>query len=203
MSTGSTRTEPLVDSDFDDAAQALGSGVSAAIIRAFAVVESGGKSGFGPEGRPVIAYEGHVFRKYTKRQFDKTHPMLSYPYKEKGGAEWKWNNKNQKTAWETLSEAMQLNHEAALLACSWGMFQVMGFNFKKCGYESVESFVAAMKAGERGQLDAFVGFCKNTQGVVDALRSLDYKKLATLYNGKDYGNYDRRIEKAYRKFGGR
>ena len=82
------------------------------------------------------------------------------------------------------------------------MFQVMGFNYQMCGYTNVKAFATAMKSGERGQLDAFVAFCKGTAGMVTALRDKQYATMATLYNGADYGDYDRRIEKAYKKHGG-
>ena len=192
----------LTAADFEAAAKSLGDDIDARLIRAFAEVESGGKSGFGPDGLPVIAYEGHIFRKLTGKKFDKDHPLLSYPYVTKAGPEWQANNKDQKTAWTTLNAAIALDEDAALQSCSWGMFQVMGFNFKKCGYSDVKAFVAAMKAGEKGQLEAFVGFCKNTSGMIAALRDKKFVAMATLYNGKDYGNYDRRIQKAYKKYGG-
>lgn len=193
---------PVGDASYAAAAASLGPGVQVAMIRAFAEVESGGKSGFGPSGLPIIAYEGHIFRKYTKAAFDKTNPMLSYPYRKKAGPEWQANNKNQDTAWKTLNAAMALNHEAALLACSWGMFQVMGFNYKTCGYPDVDAFVAAMKAGQQGQLDAFVGFCKATKGLSQAVAAKDFTKCALLYNGPDYGDYPVRIQKAFKKDGG-
>ncbi len=78
----------LTEANFAAAAEALKPGVQLATIRAFAEVESGGKSGFGPSGLPIIAYESHIFRKYTKGEYDKTHPLLSYPYKKKAGPEW-------------------------------------------------------------------------------------------------------------------
>ena len=59
-----------------------------------------------------------------------------------------------------------------------------------------------MKVGETGQLNAFVGFCKKTAGMVAAMRDKKYAQIASLYNGKDYGDYDKRIEKAYKKHGG-
>src|SRR5471032_151692 len=73
----------LTDADFQSAATALGSGISVNIIKAFATVESGGRSGFGPAQMPVIAYEGHIFRKYTQQKYDKAYPLLSYAYREK------------------------------------------------------------------------------------------------------------------------
>lgn len=193
---------PLGDASYAAAAAALGPGVQVAMIRAFAEVESGGKSGFGPSGLPIIAYEGHIFRKYTKGAFDNANPQLSYRYRQKAGPEWQQNNKNQDTAWKTLTAAMALNHEAALLSCSWGMFQVMGFNYKTCGYPDVDTFVDKMKAGQQGQLDAFIGFCKATRGLAEALAAKNFAKCATLYNGADFGDYDKRIERAFRKHGG-
>jgi hypothetical protein len=192
----------LTAADFDTAAKSLGQDIDPALIRAFAEVESGGKSGFGPDGLPVIAFEGHTFRKYTGRKYDKDYPLLSYRYDKKAGPEWQQNNKDQKTAWNTLKAAMALDNDAALQACSWGMFQVMGFNYEMCGYANVNDFVASMKAGERGQLDAFVGYCKKKPGMIPALRDKNFASMATLYNGKDFGNYDKRIEKAYKKHGG-
>lgn len=135
----------LTSADFEAAAAASGVGVEVALVRAFAEVESGGKSGFGSDGRPLIAYEGHWFRKFTDRKYDKDYPLLSYPYKTKAGPEWQKNNKDQATAWNTPAEAEKLDRVAALQSCSWGMFQVMGFNYAKCGYEDVDAFVTAMK----------------------------------------------------------
>lgn len=192
----------LTDQDFTAAAERLKPGVQAAMIHAFAEVESGGRSGFGSAGLPVIAYEGHIFRKLTNHIYDATHKLLSYKYVKKAGPEWQINNSDQATAWKTLEEAMALDHDAALQACSWGMFQVMGFNYSTCGYTSVDDFVTAMKAGERGQLDAFVGFCLKTHGLRKALAGKDFVQCATLYNGQDYGDYDKRIERAFKKHGG-
>ena len=181
ISSTGTSGAKLTDNDFQTAATSLGNGISSAIIRAFSEVESGGRSGFGPAGLPVIAFEGHIFRKYSGKKYDSTHPKLSYKYVKKAGPEWKENNKNQQTAWKTLNDAMALDSNAAIMACSWGMFQVMGFNYSSCGYESADRFVAAMKAGEQGQLEAFVLFCKAVPGMIQAIKSKDFVKMATLY----------------------
>lgn len=192
----------LTEQDFVNAAARLGPGIEPALVHAIADAESGGKSGFGASGLPVIAYEGHIFRKYTKRAYDQTHPMLSYPYRVKAGPEWRHNNAGQTKAWETLTEACGLDHDAGLLACSWGMFQVMGFNYESCGYRTVDAFVDAMKAGERGQLDACIGYCKSRPGMIAAMQRKDFAAIATAYNGADYGDYDQRIRRAYLKHKG-
>ena len=190
----------LTDTDYQSAARMLGDNIEVAMLKAIAEVESGGRSGFSATGFPKIAYEGHVFRKLTARRHDTAHPQLSYRYVIKAGPEWKKNNKDDATAQETLKAAVLLDRAAAYQACSWGMFQVMGFNYQKCGFSSVEVFVESMKAGELGQLKAFVGFCKNTPGMTAALANKSFVQCAKLYNGDDYGDYDKRIGKAYRKY---
>ena len=202
----------LTDKDFVAAAAALNPKVSPALLHAFARVESGGKSGMDPKGRAIIAFEGHRFRTYTAvktgkppitvHPYDTTYPLLSYPYVEKAGPEWQKNNADQDTAWATLDKALALDNHAALMACSWGMFQVMGFNYKICGYATIDAFVTDMKASERCQLDAFVGFCKKTAGMVNAMVGKDFAGMASRYNGDDYGNYDKLIAKHYKEYGG-
>lgn len=187
----------LTEADFQSAAAALGNGISVNLIKAFATVESGGRSGFGPAKLPVIAYEGHIFRKYTQQKYDKAYPFLSYPYLEKAGPQWKANNRDQATAWRTLADAFRLDAEAALMAASYGMFQVMGFNFGACGYTSVSDFVTAMKLNAGQQLIAFVGFCRKSPALVKAMKNKDFAGMARNYNGADYGDYDKRIQKAF------
>lgn len=104
-----------------------------ALLRAFAEMESGGKSGFCSMGLPVITFEGHGFGR---------------------------------------------------------------------GYKTVDDFVAARKAEEAGQLLAFVGFFKANPACLEAMRKKEFKGTAIGYNGSDYGDYDKRIEKAYKKYGG-
>lgn len=153
----------LTDADFQNAATQLGNGIAVNIIKAFAIVESGGRSGFGPTMMPVVAYEGHIFRKYTQRKYDKAYPLLSYPYLEKAGPQWRANNKDQATAWKTMLAAFNLAPEAALMSASYGMFQIMGFNFAACGYRNVFDFVTAIKLNAGQQLKAFVGFCSKNR----------------------------------------
>ena len=193
----------LTDTDFQNAATQLGNGISVNIIKAFATVESGGRSGFGPAKLPVIAFEGHWFRTFTKSIYDQAHPLLSYRYVQKAGPQWRVNNKDQVKAWETMTIAFALDQEAALMSASWGMFQMMGFNFASCGYKSVFEFTAALKINAGHQLKAFVGFCSQKPALIKAMKTKDYVGMALNYNGKDYGDYDRRIKKAYEALEGK
>ncbi|TFY94543.1 DUF3380 domain-containing protein [Pseudomonas nabeulensis] len=193
----------LSETDFQSAATQLGSGISVNIIKAFATVESGGRSGFGPAKLPVIAFEGHLFRKYTKHIYDQAHPLLSYPYKKKAGPQWQTNNKDQTKAWETMATAFALDQEAALKSASWGMFQIMGFNFASCGYKTVFEFSAALKVNAGNQLKAFLGFCSKSPALMKAMKAKDFTGMARNYNGEDYGNYDVLMQKAYEKLEGK
>lgn len=69
----------LSDADFKQAALALGNGIEVNIIKAFAIVESGGRSGFGPEKFPVLAYERHIFHKYTQKKSTTVPTPISRP----------------------------------------------------------------------------------------------------------------------------
>lgn len=197
MSSGGGK---LTEQDFVAAAAALGAGIEPELVHAVADVESGGRSGFNAAGLPVIAYEGHRFRKLTGGIYDRTHPLLSYPYVKNAGWQWQTNNAGQVKAWETLNRAAALNHDAALLSCSWGMFQVMGDNFGKCGYSGVDAFVAAMKTSEGKQLEAFVAYCRKTPGMIPALRTKNFEGIARAYNGNDVAIYAGKFRRAYAKY---
>lgn len=192
----------LSETDYQNAATQLGHGITANLVKAFASVESGGRSGFGPAKLPVIAFEGHHFQRLTKGKYDRTHPLLSYTYVTKAGPQWKTNNKDQTKAWETMATAFGLDQDAALQSASWGMFQVMGFNFKSCGYKNVFEFVAALKINADHQLKAFLGFCTQNPAFLKAAKNKDYAGMARCYNGKHYGNYDVLIQRAFEKLEG-
>jgi len=197
----------LSETDFQNAATQLGSGISVNIIKAFATVESGGRSGFGPAKLPVIAFEGHLFRKYTKHIYDQAHPLLSYPYKKKAGPQWQALYIGGPAEWERLWRAMSLDKEAALKSASVGTFQIMGFNYKLAGFDSVQDFWDAhMQGGAAAHMAAFISFLING-GHAKALAQVTgnpetCRAIASRYNGAAYAdnNYHVKIAKAYLKF---
>lgn len=48
-------------------------------------------------------------------------------------------------------------------------------------------------------MDAFVAYCKKKKGMIAALKTKDFRNMARLYNGENYGNYDVLIARAYKK----
>ena len=173
------------------AAQSLG--VEPAVVRAVAEVESRG-SGFLPDGRPVILFEGHQFSKRTGGVYDPTYPTISYPRWTKahylGGAR----------EYERFDIASHLNELAAMQSTSWGAFQIMGFNSAACGFDSVRQFVEAMRESADRHLLAFVEFVKSN-GLAGHLRRMAWADFARAYNGAGYAanRYDEKLAAAYAK----
>jgi hypothetical protein len=178
----------LTEKDYEDAAKFLCCEVAA--VKAVAEVEGRG-SGFNKDGSVKILFEGHWFWKFTKGKFGYTN--FSYP---------KWvrtfYNMDQH---ERLEAAVVKDREAALKSASWGAFQIMGFNYQKAGFASLQEFINAMFKGEREQLLAFCNFIKKS-GLDDEMRDKRWAEFAHVYNGPGYAEneYDIKLAKAYKKF---
>ena len=104
---------------------------------------------------------------------------------------------------DRLEDAAKRDWEAAHKACSWGLFQILGENYKRAGHETIPSFVDAMhKGGAAAHLDAFVAFIKGDKRLVDALKKKDWATFARIYSGPGYAanQYDTKLAQAYRKW---
>lgn len=185
-----TAPAPLTDEQIARAAQRIG--CDAAAIRAVIEVESGGR-GFLPDGRPKVLFEAHHFHRLTNGRYTRSHPNIS-------SAKWNRSLYSRTGTGEhaRLELAAALDREAALQSCSWGRFQIMGFNHRLCGYPSVQSFVNDMYASEGRQLGAFVAYLQ-ARSLDDELRNRDWAGFAFGYNGPRYAenHYDTKLAKAY------
>lgn len=204
----------LTLADFEAAATSLG--CTSAQIRAVWEVESGGgwfrdvrgdilaidgPSGFldGPH-LPKILFEAHIFDRRTGGRFRASHPNLSSAA---------WNRKlyvGGQGEYVRLWKAMQLDRNAALLSASVGGAQIMGFNHKLAGFDTVEAFWDAMKESEAAHLKAFASFIRN-RGLVSALKAISSVASACIafakaYNGAGYAknNYHVKIAQAHAKY---
>lgn len=190
-----TVTTQLTEDDYKQAAAQLGCEVAA--VKAVVEVESSG-SGFLPNNLPKILFEGHIFRGKTNGQYDQTNPTISYLYSDPNRTNY---YKGGEAEYSRLEEAISLDREAALESASWGLFQIMGFNYGACGFANVEDFVSAMKRSAGAQLSAFITYIKN-QNLAGYLRNHQWDKFASSYNGPDYAsnNYDGKLKDAYEKY---
>ena len=181
----------LNENDYQQAATLLNCDVPA--IKAVAEVESRG-AGFLPDGRPKILFERHKFHSFTGGQYDASHADISNPKQGGYGPE----GAHQ---WDRFNLAAGLNRNAAIKACSWGKFQVMGFNFQVCGFSNLDDFYNAMQISEGEHLKAFLNYIDGTH-LGGALRNHQWATLAAGYNGPKYkeNNYDTNLAKAYAKY---
>jgi hypothetical protein len=191
----------LSETDLQRAADRLG--VDIASIKAVNSVETNG-AGFLDDGRPVILYERHVAYRLLKESgypdIDRAaarYPNLINP--KRGGYS------GGSAEWSRLATALQIiSGDIAYASCSWGQYQIMGFNAKPIGYDSVDQFVAAMKQSEADHLEAFSRFIESEPALHKALKARKWADFARLYNGPAYKDnlYDVKLARAYERFAG-
>jgi hypothetical protein len=183
----------LTEDDYNQAAAKLGCSVAA--VKAVSEVESGPHGAFLPSGDPVILFERHKFHKFTNGKYDQSNPNISNKLAGGYGPVSAQHGRYQ--------EAAALDPDAAIMSCSWGRFQVMGFHWKDLGYPSLKDFVDAMYVSEGNQLDAFVRYVVKN-GLANHLKNKNWAAFAQGYNGAEYkkNQYDTKLAAAYKKFGG-
>jgi hypothetical protein len=194
-----TKTPTMVtEQQYKDAAKKLG--IETAAIKAVAEIEAP-RGGFDAQGRLTILFEPHIFWKQLRlRNIDPAklqakNPDLLSPV---------WNPKlygKFSIQWDKMARAKAINEEAALYSASYGAFQIMGFNHKTCGFDTVRGFVEDLSMGEVNQLNAFCTYIKSVM-LDDELRHKDWKGFARAYNGPAYwkNQYDTKLQKAYQKY---
>ncbi len=138
-------------------------GIDPAAAVAVVSVESGGR-GVGPDGRMIIRFENHVFWSlWGKANPDAYNALFAFnpppgksfqghKYRANPNAPWQDVHAGQASEWDAFTIASSLNANAARQSISMGLAQIMGFNFKTVGYDSVEAMFDAYAADERWQL---------------------------------------------------
>lgn len=184
---------------------------------------------------PTILYERHWFRKLTKPNKSSPSPYeekfhdICGPAYHKTKKQTTGKKSEKKTVlidvmtgseanpddiygppnipqYKRLVKAYQLNKSAVLQSCSWGKFQIMGFNYKSAGFDDVFGFVKAMCSGDPAHIKAFLKFAKSNAVLLDGLRNKNYEKIAEGHNGaswktinKDYASNIEKYSKEYKK----
>ena len=164
-------------------------------MKAIALVESSG-SGFQADGRPKILFEGVIFwwqlvhKGINPEQFVKGNEDILYS---------KWTNQfYSEDQYTRLNKAVLINSDSAYASASYGLFQIMGENFKEAGYSDVIEFVEAMKQSEVYQLQAVLSYL-SSRNMIQYLVSKNWDKFALMYNGPLYqkNNYAQKLQVAY------
>ncbi len=201
--------------------QAKKLGVPVASMRAVHEVEAKG-NGFLASGEPVILFERHIFYRKLREMnypnlaklFFARRPDLCNPSAGGYGKTSEQHNR-LKQAQDLLLQVLPLLdpnkssdkkiieqvRACALMACSWGIGQVMGMHWHDLGYPTLQDFINDMYESEAKQLDAMCRFIK-VNGLVDEMQRHDWATFARIYNGVAYrkNQYDTKLAKAYAKF---
>lgn len=189
---------PLKLTDEDIRAAALKINVPMAALKAVIAVECRG-NGFKGD-RPIILFERHVFYRNIKNK----HVRASAVKDGLATAKWKRGylvTQNQR--YKRLAKATGYDKDAALMACSYGLGQVLGENWEFCGFSNIAEFVSYQFESEAAQLDTMCRYIVAAK-IDDDLRALDWDAFALGYNGRGYkkNSYGKKLAAAYRKAGG-
>lgn len=107
-----------------------------------------------------------------------------------------------KRSYLRLINAYRLDNDAALSACSWGKFQVMGAEHQTSGRYSIKQFMDRMCTSEVKQLEILQSFIRNKAGglLLQAVREKDWNNMALYYNGSgDVATYSSKLKNTYEK----
>jgi hypothetical protein len=180
-------------------------GLEAAALRAVIAVESGG-SGYITDGRVKILFERHVMWKQLRirgmnpRPLAKALPGLCgsawdpdiFPYGRGGTNQYAriqqildWASVYDQEHWESYKKA-------AYEACSWGLFQMMGYHYAACGYENVYTLKHAFEESEANQLAAILTWMGGNR-LLTKLQNKQWRAFVRSYNGN--GQVDHYTEK--------
>jgi len=178
-------------------------GCEVAAVKAVVETESSG-AGFCSNGLPKILFERHYFYRASLPEHKRAEPIWRkqpnpFPkvpdlcWKASGGYSvgkpndtggWLHSDEGVMYQYQRMIRASKLNLDAALMACSWGAFQVMGYFYKECGYATPTALANSAAKGIDGQVDLFFAYVKHVSaGALPALRDKNWTLFAQSYNG--------------------
>lgn len=172
-------------------------GVGEDEIHAILDTETRGR-GFDSQNRPIILFEPHIFYK----QLSANDPNKLQTAISQGLAYKNWGEQRYPSdSYPRLERAILINKELAIRSASWGLGQIMGFNFSMAGYPSAEAMVMKFKDDEEEHLLAMVRFII-AAGLDDELRRHDWIGFARGYNGPGFAKngYDKKLAASFAKW---
>lgn len=186
---------PKLTQDIKAAIEITGTDIELAMLQAFISVESGGRGFDLKTGRILIQFEPHWFKRKS-------------PYAPSG--EWSVNKVDvQSREWEAFNDAFRKDPDAAMESTSIGLPQIMGFHWKRLGYDSVGAMWDDFKESTQNQIAALITFIETDRRLKQAMIDKDWHQIASLYNGSGYKliahklgreAYDISLRKAYDRY---
>lgn len=185
-------------------------GIDVEIALAVICVESGG-NGFGSDGKMLIRFENHVFHTYfgsksenNQKIFDEHFTFNTkkrrddHKYRANKSDDWQTSHTGQAAEWEAFEIARQIAETEAMYSISMGAPQVMGFNFKMIGYNSVQEMFSAFSKDIRYHIMALFDFCNANGTRIQYLLTRDFLSFAKAYNGLTAPEaYEQRLQQYY------
>ena len=176
--------------------------IEPAAVMAVLDIEAGKfHQGFSEPRLPLINFDQKLFRqRLAKTGVKLSEIQKQYPELFVAPAISKYGTQQRKEH-ALLKQAREINDQLAVECTFWGMFQIGGFNWKKCGAPDVDIFVEEMSRSERDQLAMF-GILLEKTGMLDSVRNKQWNRFARAYNGPSYKarGYDRRLASSYEKY---
>jgi hypothetical protein len=114
-------------------------------------------------GLVIIRFEPHIFRRKT-------------------GQDVAFSRGGQRREWQNLARAYQVDATAALLSTSYGLPQLMGFNWPLTPYPNVRAMVLAFQDSCEAQVAGFFDFVAGN-GLQKYILNGDWEGFTRRYNG--------------------
>lgn len=146
--------------------------VTPAQVRAFAIVESDEKA-LTASGNPVVRFERARWRRY--RIAEKT--AMGFDNAK--------NPKDLDARWAQFEAMRQVNEQAAILSHSFGLFQIMGFNYALTMCADPVTFLNESMTIE-GQFKLFRRFVLSSPSLLSAFRKGRADQVGFHFNGPGY-----------------
>jgi len=188
---------PQLTKIIKSALQKTGTDIELAMMQAFIEVESGGRGFDKNTGKILIQFEPHWFKRKA-------------PYAPSG--EWSVNKVDvQSKEWLAFNDAFHKDPNAAMESTSIGLPQIMGFHWKRLGYESVGHMWDDFKESTENHVAALITFIETDRRLKQAMIDKDWHMIAYIYNGSGYMNiahkygrepYNISLKKAYERYSG-
>ena len=164
----------MIKFDIGVAIKQSGTKLDPALLEAFIAVESGGKGFDDKTGKILIQFEPKPF-------FNRTQQLIENKVDV------------QSKEWEAFNKAFKINPDAAMESTSIVLPQIMGFHWKRLGFESVGKFWDYMKGGLVNQICALIKFIEADPKLLKAFNEKDWHKMAMFYNGSGYAEQAHRL----------
>jgi len=175
IETGNVDIAPPVV--FDQVADELD--VEVELLKAFVKVESGSCNSL--NGKPICRWETHIFKRYTG--------INIYVHGLRG----RINAECQGNEYEAFNRGCLVRdgkyEKQAYMSASWGMGQIMGFHYKRLGFNTPKEMVEWIGESDDNGIRSIGRFIKTHAKLLKACQTKDFYKIAYYYNGAYFEKY--------------